>query len=129
MSKQEQKRVEAVEHTAMLTDGLVSDLLFMVRWHFSYNNTRLTMISPVQTYMIQLGMMEETEVPAFLSEAGYGDMDIVEADVVQGELSTGESVKILDYFGDKARSKYMGRAFVVSGDLMMEKANNEGWNY
>lgn len=128
MSEQEQKRVEAVEHAVMLTDSLVSDLLFMVRWHLSYNGTRLTKISQVESYMIQLGLMEETEVPAFLSEAGYGDMDIIEADVVQGELSTGETVQILDYFS-KARSNYLGRAFVVSGDLMSEKTMNEGWNY
>ena len=127
MTEEEQKQ-QVVEHTVMLTDSLVSDLLFMVRWHLSYNDTRLTKISSVQSYMIQLGLMEETEVPAFLSEVGYGDMDIVEADVVQGELSTGEAVQILDYFS-KARSKYFGRAFVVSGDVMSEKTNNEGWNY
>lgn len=131
MSEEENKqpteaKAPVVEHTVMLTDNLVGDLLFMVRWHLSFNNTQLTKIAPMYSYVIQLGLLEDTEMPEFLS--GFGDMDLFEADVVEGMLSTGESVQILDYFS-KARSVYYGRAFIVAGDVMMQKTISEGWYY
>jgi hypothetical protein len=109
-----------------LTEDLLSDLAFQVRWHFSYKGVKIQTVLPIVSGPVELGMQEPTEVPSFLSD--FSNTDLFEVDFVAATLSNGEKVQIIDYFS-KARSKYYGRAFVVSSDVMMEKKNDERWVY
>lgn len=110
----------------VLSDTLLSDLVFQVRWHFSTQHAEIKSLSPMISGLIELDMQEETEFPSFLS--GYSGTDLFDVDFVEAQLTTGETVKIVDYFS-KGRSTFLGRVFLVNLDVMMEKTNKEGWMY
>jgi hypothetical protein len=110
----------------ILPDTLLADLTFQVRWHFTKQNGNIAGLSPLVSGPVELGMQEPTEIPTFLG--GFSETDLFEVDFIEAKLTTGETVQIIDYFS-KARSRYFGRAFVVDGDIMMEKPNQEGWTY
>ncbi|MCT8399154.1 hypothetical protein D0509_00700 [Weissella cibaria] len=110
----------------VLADTLLSDLASQVRWHFSTQHAEIKSLLPMISGPVELDMQEETEIPSFLS--GYSGTDLFDVDFVEAQLTTGETVKIVDYFS-KGRSVFLGRVFLVNLDVMLVKTEKEGWMY